>query len=132
MILGTLGEVVFQVTEETVETLNNMQWSGSARWAIHERHGGDALTEYVGRDPDKISFDIYLSAFLGVNPMEEIVKLWAYERDGMPIPFTLGRKKYGKWRWVVKDHTTKAESYDGEGDITSCTVTLNLLEYLKE
>lgn len=132
MTLGILGDVVFQVTEETVKTLNNLRWSGSARWAVHERHGGDALTEFTGREPDEISFDIYLSAFLGVNPMEDIVRLWNYEREGTPIPFMLGEHKYGKLRWVIQDHTTTPESYDGEGDITSCTVTVKLLEYLKE
>ena len=33
MVVGCLGEIVFQVSDEIVKTINNMQWSGSVRFA---------------------------------------------------------------------------------------------------
>lgn len=61
-IVGCLGDVIFTVSRSVVRTLDNMTWSGSARYATHERHLTNALTEFTGLDPDKITFDILLSA----------------------------------------------------------------------
>ena len=69
MQIGTLGEVVFSVSDSVVETINNFVWSGSARYAAHQRHLTNALTEFTGLDPDGITFDIFVSAYLGVDPM---------------------------------------------------------------
>lgn len=132
MIVGALGEIVFEVSEKTVRTLNKFKWSGSARWATHERHLNNALTEFTGLDPDNINFSIYLSAYLGTNPQTDIARIFDYQRNGTPMPLTIGEKGYGKYRWVVKSHDTSAESWDGHGNLVSCTVSLKLLEYLRE
>lgn len=131
MIVGCLGNMIFQVSDRTVRTLDNMQWSGSARYATHQRHATHSLTEFVGLDPDKISFDIYLSAYLGVSPMSEMTKLWAYERNGVPVPLTLGNHGYGKFRWNIISHKIKMQTYDGRGNVTSATVSVTLQEYLR-
>ncbi len=131
MQVGCLGNIVFEVSSDTVETVNNMTWSGSVRYGTHQRHLTDALTEFTGIDPDKITFDIYLSAYLGVNPMEEVIKIWNYERDGTPVTFVLGTKIYGKYRWTITDHKMKAQTFDGDGDVTTATVSVSLQEYIR-
>ena len=75
-MVGCLGDIVFTVSDRTIKTIDNVTWSGSARYATHQRHGTHALTEFTGLDPDKMSFDIVLSAYLGVDPITEVVKLW--------------------------------------------------------
>lgn len=129
--IGCLGDIAFEVSEETVRTLDNLKWSGAAKWAVHERHMYHALTEYTGMEPDKISFSVYLSAFLGVSPLEEVVKIWKYEREGTPLGLTIGDKCYGKYKWVITDHEWEPESYDGKGNVTTAAMKLNLLEYLR-
>ena len=131
MRIGMLGDIVFEVSDETVMTLKSMNWSGSARHATHHRLLTNAKTEFVGIDPDKMKFDIVLSAYLGVNPQTVITKIFQYERAGTPLPLVVGRKAYGKYRWTIQQHQTKAQFFDGEGDMTHCTVSLSLLEYLK-
>ena len=81
MLVGCLGEVVFQVTPEQIETLQDVEWNVSARYAEHQREG-NALTEMTGNDPDKFSFTLQLSKYLGVDPMAEMVKLLTYTRQG--------------------------------------------------
>lgn len=130
-IVGCLGNMVFQVSEKTVKTLHNMQWSGSARYATHNRHNTDALTEFVGRDPDSITFDIYLSAYCGTSPMAEMNKLWVYIRTGTAVPLVLGNHGYGRYRWSVVSHKTKMKTYDGRGNVTTATVSVTLKEYLR-
>ncbi len=58
--LGTSAEegIIFEASSEKTETPDNVVWSGSSRYATHQRHNTHALTEFTGMDPDKISFDI--------------------------------------------------------------------------
>lgn len=130
MVLGALGDIVFQVSDDTVKTLNNLSWGGSANYATHKRHGYHAMTEYTGMGADTISFDMILSAYLGVNPQAEISKLFGYERNGTALSFVLGNKAYGKYRWVITKHSVKSQYFDGDGSITQCKVTVNLQEYI--
>ena len=131
MQIGTLGEVVFSVSDQAVETIQNFVWSGSARYSTHQRHLSDALTEFTGLDPDGITFDIYLSAYLGVHRMSEVIKIWSYERSGAAVPLTIGTHAYGKYRWSILSHKVKAQDFDTAGDMTSATLSLTLQEYLR-
>lgn len=130
MVVGKLGEIVFEVSDDVVQTLDNMSWSGSARYATHQRHLYHAKTEYTGIDPDKISFDITLSAYLGVNPQNAINKVWAYERDGATLGLAVGHKGYGKYRWTITKHNIKMQKFDRQGDLTHCVVSITLQEYI--
>ena len=129
-IVGCLGDVIFTVSRSVVRTLDNMTWSGSARYATHERHLTHALTEFTGLDPDKITFDILLSADLGVDPIAEVVKLWNIERSGRAVPLTVGTKGYGKYRWNILKHEMKMKTFYANGDVHTATVSVSLQEYL--
>ncbi|WP_298029673.1 phage tail protein [uncultured Dysosmobacter sp.] len=129
-IIGCLGNVIFTVSRSVVRTLDNMTWSGSARYATHNRHLTNALTEFTGLDPDKITFDITLSADLGVDPIAEVVKLWNIERSGEAVPLTIGTKGYGKYRWNIIKHDMKMQAFFGNGDVHTAVVSVSLQEYL--
>ena len=129
-IVGCLGDIIFTVSRSVVRTLDNMEWSGSARYATHERHLTHALTEFTGLDPDEITFDILLSADLGVDPITEVVKLWNIERSARAVPLTVGTKGYGKYRWNITKHEMKMKTFYGNGDVHTATVSVSLQEYL--
>ena len=129
MQIGTLGEILFSISDRAIETIQNFVWSGSARYSTHQRHLANALTEFTGLDPDSITFDIYVSAYLGVNPMTEVVQIWNYERGGTAVPLTIGTHAYGKYRWSILSHKMKAQDFDETGDMTSATISLTLQEY---
>lgn len=131
-VVGCLGEIPFKVSFGEVQTINNLTWSGSAKYSTHDRHGGNALTEFTGLKTDSITFDMELSAFLGVNPMNAISMLWAYERSGTAVPLVIGTHAYGKYRWSVVSHKVKAKNHDADGDILTATVSVTLQEYLRE
>lgn len=134
-IIGCLGleenQVVFEVSAETVRTLANFQWSGSARYGVHQRHAGNALTEFTGLDPDQIAFDVTFSAELGVNPMEEIWQMWRFLRNGTTLPLTIGTHGYGRYRWTITSMSVKASFFDKNGEIYHAVVSLKLQEYLR-
>ncbi len=129
-VVGCLGDIVFTVSSEFVRTLDNAQWSGSAQYAVHHRHATHALTEFTGLDPDKFTFDMVLGSALGTDPMEELTRLWKYERDGTAVPLTLGEHAYGKWRWVVVNHKAKIQAWDKFGNATMAKVSVSLQEYM--
>ena len=130
--IGRLGDITFEASETMIRTLSNMKWSGSARYATHQRHGGNALTEFVGLGTDAFSFSITLSRELGVEPMDEIKKLWKYERAGEAVPLNIGGHAYGRYRWSILSHDTKIDYTDVNGNIHTCTVTVKMQEYLKK
>ena len=128
--IGSLGDIVFTVSADLIQTVNNMTWSGSVRYAEHQRHLTNALTEFTGIDPDKFSFDIYLSDELGSDVMAELVKIWEYERKAKPVPLVMGEKIYGKYRWTIKSHKISMRHYDPLGNVKGANVSIELLEYL--
>lgn len=135
-LVGYLGKdadsgIQFVVSREVFRTPKNLNWNGSARYATHERHATHALTEFTGLDPDQFSFDITLTSELGVNPLEEVVKIWDFERDAEALGLVIGGKAYGKYRWTIKDHKTKIEHTDKAGDMYAVEVSVELMEYLK-
>jgi len=131
-MIGCLGDIVFEVSDEVWRSLENMKWSGSARYAVHDRHCTDALTEFTGLDPDSFTFDITLSAQLGVEPIKEITQLFTYERNAEAVPLTIGEHAYGKYRWTVNKHEAKIKCTDKNGDIYVAVVSVSLQEYLKK
>lgn len=131
MVVGCLGGIVFQVSDEVVETIRDVEWSGSARYQVHQRHGGSALTEFVGVDPDKMRFSMTLSQELGVDVSKEWVKLWTYERSGEALPLVIGEHHYGKYRWNLVSHKITGQAYDRDGTMSTIDVEVELQEYLK-
>ncbi len=130
-MIGCLGDIAFTVSSSVVRTLDNFQWSGSARYAAHQRHLGRGLLEFTGMDPDKISFDMTLSVQLGASPVRELSKIAKYESKGRTLPLTIGSKAYGTYRWVITGHSVKAKTFDRRGNLSVVVVSVNLQEYVR-
>lgn len=130
-MIGCLGDIAFTVSSSVVRTLDNFQWSGSARYAAHQRHLGRGLLEFTGVDPDKISFDMTLSVQLGASPARELAKIAKYESKGRTLPLTIGSKAYGTYRWVITGHSVKAKTFDRRGNLSVVAVSVNLQEYVR-
>lgn len=131
MVVGCLGDIVFQVSEETTETLRDVEWSGEARYAVHKRHMQNALTEFTGIEPDRISFSMQLTPMLGVDVTKELAKIFTYERSGEALPLVIGDKTYGKYRWNIVRHSARYEESDVRGNPLLASVNLELQEYLR-
>jgi len=128
--IGCLGDIVFQVSSDVAETPQNVQWSGSVRYAEHQRHQNNALTEFNGVNADKFSFELKLLEELGADVMAELGKIWAYERNWVALPLVFGSKSYGKFRWTIVSHRINMRYFDVEGNLSGADVSLSLVEYL--
>ena len=131
-VIGCLGDIVFEVSPETVRTVSSMNWGGSARYGTHQRHGTYPLTEFSGMNPDTISFDITLLSAFGTDPMGDLSTLWTYMRNGKVLPLIIGEHDYGLWRWTITSLKIKIQNFDKAGNIISATVAVTLQEYLRK
>ena len=127
--IGTLGDIVFSVSRNQVKTLDDIKWSSSAQYATHNRHLKDVLLEFTGTDADKITFSLYFSVFLGIDPMEEITKLFEAERSGTVMRLVIGPKAYGKNKWVIASKSIDLERFDNKGNLLVAKVSVSLTAY---
>jgi phage protein U len=129
MIVGALGDVVFEVSAKVVKTFDDFEWSSSAKYETHERHLDEDLPEFTGTKNDEISFSIFLSKHLGVDPQAEYTKLLQAERSGKVMPLVIGEKSYGKNKWVVQKSKRKVTEWGQNGKPFVIQVTISLMHY---
>jgi len=131
MKVGALGDVAFNVSDKQIKTLRNFEVSHSASISVHKIHLGGGIAEFTGNDPQTITFKLRLSAYLGAPPEGDLRQLENYLQNGIPVAFALGRKTYGRYKWLVESMKVSGEYYDKYGNITQCDVAVTLKEYLK-
>lgn len=127
--IGTLGNIIFSVSNKQVRTFDGLNWDSSAQYAQHNRHMRDVLLEFTGTNADTISFSMYFSAFLGVNPMNELTKLLRAERSGQIMRLVIGHRAYGKHRWVITQTRKELERFDNRGNLLVARVNVSLMAY---
>ncbi len=66
-MIGTFGDVTFEVSSDKVRTFSDMKRSGSSRLASHDLIGRKPLLEFGGPGLETLTFNMALSAFLGLD-----------------------------------------------------------------
>lgn len=129
--IGTFGDLTFLVSDNTVRTFDGMTWDFSASYATHDRHIQADLLEFLGPDPDGISFSMVFSVFLGTNPFNEVKKLREMVKNGNAERLVLGGKVYGDYKWVMQKGSTELQRFDNKGNLWAAKVKVTLKEYPK-
>jgi phage protein U len=106
-----------------------MKWDSTAQYASHNRHLKDILLEFTGTDADKITFSMSFSVFLGIDPISQITKLLNAERSGKVMRLVIGKKAYGKNKWVITGTSKALERFDNKGNLLIAQVNVSLLAY---
>ena len=129
--IGSFGDLVFSVSNNTVRTFDSMSWDFSTDYATHDRHIKADLLEYMGPGLEGISFSMTFSVFLGVNPLKEIKKLREMVRKGYAERLVIGGKVYGSYKWVMQKGTVDFQRFDNKGNLWAAKVKVTLKEYPK-
>lgn len=129
MMIGSLGNIPFYTSVNESVLISGIDWETSARYAEHTRHNQTDMLEYVGNDPDKITFDIKLSAFLGVNPTKMLDRLNTMMRSHEAVKFVLGTMPI-PGHWVITNLQKQLEYLHKDGTLLSVDVKITLLEYV--
>lgn len=126
--IGTLGDIVFSVSQNTVKTFEGLKIDSKTNYAKHTRHNNKPLLEFQYNDIDTASFSIYLSAFLGVNPLSMQDKIDSYREQGKILSLVIGGKKYGT-KWVIISHSKDYQKFDNKGNLLIAKSTISIEEY---
>jgi len=129
MKIGSLGSIVFEVSDRVARTFTEMNWDSKASYATHERHMKKGLLELTGFDPDEVSFTLSLSAHLGTDPSDTLKTLETMKDKGEVVLLVLGTTVIGS-HWVVEQLSRKFNHIYRDGALVSCDVTVSLKEYV--
>ena len=130
-MIGSLGEVVFEVSFEKVKTFRDFQVQRNAKYTEHAIHGRKGLLEFTGLSAATASLRIRLDAALGVNPKEELETLRKMLSDHEAVPFILDGEPQGDGLWVLEGIDENYEIIDNYGTFITVEVNIKLKEYIE-
>jgi len=129
MQIGTLGDIVFEVSDQTVRTFDELVQRTAGRWEVHQPIGAPVKPEFLGQEQGIIEFDIHLNAQLGINPREEKEKIEAMVSDGSHAPLMLGNRPITNHDWYIEQCETTLNHVDAMGLIHVAQIHLTIREY---
>lgn len=131
-IIGSFGEVVFEVTPKKLLSFNDLERSNKSRWAEHDIHGRKSKLEFEGAGLAEVNYRIFLRAENGVNPAKEIEKLTKMNDSGKAAHFILGNKPISPNKFVIMEVSEALKNIDAQGNIFSAEVSIKLKEYVED
>jgi phage protein U len=130
-MIGTLGDIVFQVNSEAARTLRDESRTGAPRYVEHDIHGAKPRSEFNGPGLDSISLTVDLSrnvGIIGLEPIDELKKIRKYRDEGQVLTLILGGQNEGDF--TIRDTAEERRIRSRDGELVSASVTLTLREYL--
>ena len=127
--IGTFGGLSFAVSSNKVSTFDDLKWDTSAAYATHDRHLQPDLLEFLGPDPEQITFKMKFSVFLGVNPLKSVNDLRRMVREGTAERLGIGGRVYGDYKWAITKVSSAMKTFDNRGNCWAAEVTVTLKEY---
>ncbi len=130
-MIGSFGDVVFEVSSDRIRTFRDFQIQRSAKYSEHAIHGRKGLLEFSGLSASTASLNIRLDAGLGVNPKEELSTLHDILNNHEALPFILEGEPQGDGLWVLESIGENYEIIDNHGTAIAVEVSLKLKEYIE-
>ena len=130
-MIGSFGEVVFEVSSERIRTFRDFQIQHSAKYTEHAIHGRKGLLEFTGLSASTASLSIRLDAGLGINPKEELNTLHEILTKHEALPFILDGEPQGDGLWVLESIGENYEIIDNHGTAIAVEVSIKLKEYIE-
>ena len=130
-MIGSFGDVVFEVSSERIRTFRDFQIQRSAKYSEHAIHGRKGLLEFSGLSASTASLNIRLDAGLGVNPKDELTTLHDILNNHKALLFILDGEPQGDGLWVLESLSESYEIIDNKGAVIAVEVSLKLKEYIE-
>lgn len=130
--IGSLGPVVFVVSDEATRTIEDFNRSSAGRFARHDIIGRKPKLEFLGPGADSVTFRMTFAPIYRLNPRKEMDRLTELERAGKALPLVIGGKGVGQsGLWVITDLSQSWDVLDHRGNVLSSSVDISLEEYVK-
>ena len=129
-MIGTLGSIVFEVSDKAIRTPNKIKRSASAKWTDHAIMGQKPKSEFVAPENRQNSFEIMLDARFGVKPRQEIDNLMRMVEKGIVAACIIGDKPLSSslYQKITGVSDTWDEVYSN-GELVRATVSITLKDY---
>ena len=130
--IGAFGNyIVFEVSTKRVRTYDDYRRQSKARYARHELVNQTAVSEYLGRDLEQISFTMTFNRSLGVEPLDEAERVRELCHDGIADYFILGNRVIGDNLWVISEVSEAVTAWDHSGHALVSNLDVTLTEYVE-
>ena len=130
MIVGSFGDVVFEVSNFKVLTVKDFRRDTKANYTEHKVINGLTILEYLGRDLEQITFSVTFHQGLGINNvLEEAHRFRQMAWNGEPNFLIIGGHAYTENRMVITDLSENVEFWTGDGHHLAATMEVTLKEY---
>lgn len=129
MAIGNFGSIVFQTSDRKILSLRGLSQTAGSSWAVHDVIGGKQKAEYTGPTLRTLSFEITLSAELGVRPRKLLKELEEMAEGREVFPLVIGGKPVGDNPWRLVSLSEEWDTILNRGELISAKVSLNLEEY---
>lgn len=130
-IIGSFGNLIFEVSENKTQTYADFQRTTSPRWEQHKVYLHKPVPEFEGPGADTISFKIIFRAEFGVHPEKAMAALREFARRGKKALFVRGNKPISINYWVIDKIVERHKQIDNMGNVLSIEADIDLLEYPK-
>lgn len=128
-LIGNWGDFTFYVSADQIKTFDSLKWDSAAKYSTHDRHLREPLLEFTGTDVETITFTMFFSVFLGVNPIKEIANLLQAMRRGEVNRLVIGPKAYGTNKWVITKLSNSLKRFDRWGNLLVASVNVTMQSY---
>lgn len=129
MVVGSLGEIIFECSSVKTLLLQSFSVSLDSRWEEHEAQGTFPRPEFIGPSLPAHNLSILLRReFLGHSPLEEVKKAQRMIVNGEVVRLVVGRIGYGRVTIRKMDYTWNGVVRLGKGPL-SVNMNLELKEY---
>lgn len=126
-MIGTFGDITFNVSSFRVLTFRDMKQEFTSRYANHEVIGTKPKKEYLGPGLKNVSLSIDVYRYLGADP-ESIAKYFeVLAENGKVSRFILGNENKG--RYTVSSVSETYNIIRNNGMTDSLSLDLTLEEY---
>jgi phage protein U len=129
-VIGSFGDIIFEVSSEKVRTIDDFSRSEAGRWAAHEIIGQKPKSEFLGPGLGAIAFKMRFDIRFGVNPKTEMDKLLIMCRSGIAETLIVGGTALGVDKWVIKSVTQNWQHFDNAGRCIVGGTDVALEEYV--
>jgi len=132
MKIGSLGDIVFEVSDETIQSVGSMELSGSANISTHALRLRKGQPEFTGTAPEQLTLAVRVTKLLGADPEAVIDKIKGYMNIGTALRLQFANKTFGSAKWLIAKYRAVVRDYDAKGGVADAEITLTLTEYPKE
>ena len=130
--IGSFADIAFEVSSERVFTFDDYRRNSKARYSKHELINLPPALEYLGSEPEEISFKMIFTVSLAVNPAAETARLRELCLNGEADYLVLGNEVIGDHMWTIESVNETAKAWDDSGHIIFSEVEVKMVEYVEE